>query len=189
MTLSESWDKSLCWAITDNRTPKESTQQVKAACQHADIVDHVQQGRGGLGVGQSSENWSSRKSGVRKRQQDVQRLSLKQNRGLKLKWESIGKRKISWKELWGMEASRISFLLRATYDVLPSPKNIQQWLNEDPSCPLCSTPATLRHILTGCKISLSQGTYTRRQPGTQMLCSKENCYTLKKWFRGPVSTT
>ena len=34
---------------------------------------------------------------------------------------SIEKRKISWKELWGMEA-RISFLLRANYDVLPLAK-------------------------------------------------------------------
>ncbi len=57
---------------------------------------------------------------------------------------------------------RISFLLRATYDVLPSPTNLQQWLGEDPSCPLCSSPATLRHIITDCKVSFSQGRYTWR---------------------------
>lgn len=72
-------------------------------------------------------------------------------------WEGIEKRKISWKDLWEMEAGRISFLLRATYDVLPSPKNLQQWLGEDPS-----SSATLRDILTGCKVSLSQGRYTWR---------------------------
>lgn len=59
-----------------------------------------------------------------------------------------------------MEANRISFMLRATYDVLLSPNNLQQWLGEDP---LCSSPASLRHILTGCKVSLSQGRYTWRQ--------------------------
>lgn len=37
-------------------------------------------------------------------------------------WEGIEKRKISWKYLWEIEAGMISFLLRATYDVLPSPK-------------------------------------------------------------------
>jgi len=31
---------------------------------------------------------------------------------------------------------------------------------EDPSCPLCSSPATLRHILTGCKVALSQSRIT-----------------------------
>ena len=64
--------------------------------------------------------------------------------------------------MWDMETSRISFLIRSTYDVLPTPTNLHQWLGEDPSCPLCSTPATLRHILVGCKVSLSQGRYTWR---------------------------
>ncbi|KAL1278284.1 hypothetical protein QQF64_024957 [Cirrhinus molitorella] len=36
------------------------------------------------------------------------------------------------------------------------------WLGKDPSCPLCTTPATLKHILVGCKTSLSQGRYTWR---------------------------
>ena len=55
MTLSESRDKSI-WAVGLSLTtgwkwtPKEETQQTKAALQHADIVGHVQQGRGGLGL-------------------------------------------------------------------------------------------------------------------------------------------
>ncbi|KAJ8409931.1 hypothetical protein AAFF_G00209720 [Aldrovandia affinis] len=61
-----------------------------------------------------------------------------------------------------MKGRQISFIIRATYDVLPTPKNLHQWLGEDPSCALCQTPATLRHILTGCKTSLSQGRYTWR---------------------------
>lgn len=61
-----------------------------------------------------------------------------------------------------MEAGRISFLLRATYDTLPSPTNLHQWLGKDPACRLYDMPATLRHIVTGCKVSLSQGRYTWR---------------------------
>ncbi len=61
-----------------------------------------------------------------------------------------------------MESSRQSFLICTTYNVLPTPKNLKQWLGKDPSCPLCSTPATPRHILTGCKVSLSQEWYTWR---------------------------
>ena len=61
-----------------------------------------------------------------------------------------------------MEASNISFIIRAVYDVLPSPKNLHQWYGEDSTCPLCPAPATLRHIMTGCKTSLSQGRYTWR---------------------------
>ena len=83
-------------------------------------------------------------------------------------WENLEHRKLTWKDLWEMEGSQISFIIRATYDVLPTPKNLNQWFREDPSCALCQTPATLRHILTGCKTSLSQGRYTwslEAQPG------------------------
>ncbi|KAJ8397352.1 hypothetical protein AAFF_G00439010 [Aldrovandia affinis] len=79
-----------------------------------------------------------------------------------MRWEGMERRKISWKELWEMEASNISFIIRATYDVLPSPKNLHQWYGEDPTCALCPTPETLRHIMTGCKTSLTQGCYTWR---------------------------
>ena len=83
----------------------------------------------------------------------MKRLSLKPDRGQWIKWESI----ISWKDLWGMTASRISFLLRSNYDILPSTKNLQQWLNEDPSFVRVNP-----HILTSCKISSPQGRYTWR---------------------------
>ena len=56
----------------------------------------------------------------------------------------------------------MSFIRRAVYDVLPSPKNLHPWYGEDPTCPLCPAPATLRHIRTGCKTSRSQGRYTGR---------------------------
>ena len=63
---------------------------------------------------------------------------------------------------WEMEGSQISVIIRAIYDVPPTPANLNQWFGEDLSCALCQTPATLRHILTGCKTSLSQGCYTWR---------------------------
>ncbi|MGH0147808.1 UNVERIFIED_CONTAM: hypothetical protein FKN15_025961 [Acipenser sinensis] len=47
---------------------------------------------------------------------------------------------------------------------------------EDPSCPLCSSPATLRHILTGCKVGLSQGRFTWRQMlGCLALALEDKC--------------
>lgn len=61
-----------------------------------------------------------------------------------------------------MEAKRISFIIRATYDILPTPSNLHQWMGEDPGCALCSRPGSLKHILTGCRASLTQGRYTWR---------------------------
>ena len=79
-----------------------------------------------------------------------------------MKWDGIAKKKISWSELWNMESNRLSFIIKATYDILPTPANLHLWLGEDPACSLCSTPAGLKHILVGCKTSLSQGRYTWR---------------------------
>jgi len=79
-----------------------------------------------------------------------------------MRWESVEQRKMGWQDLWPMEESRISFLIRPTYDVLPSPQNLNISVGEDPSCPLCSSPATLRHILTGCRVALSQGQFPWR---------------------------
>lgn len=43
--------------------------------------------------------------------------------------------------------------------MLPSPQNLQCWVQGDPTCPLCSDTDSLRHILSGSKISLSRGLY------------------------------
>ncbi|XP_067296059.1 cilia- and flagella-associated protein HOATZ isoform X1 [Pseudorasbora parva] len=66
--------------------------------------------------------------------------------------------------MWGMEANRLRFINRATYVVLPSPTNLHLWYGEDPACPLCAgaSPATPKHILVGCKTSLTQGRFTWR---------------------------
>lgn len=99
------------------------------------------------------------------RQEEVARCAKavsQAHQGQWMNWESMEKRKISWKDLWQIEAGRISFLLRATYNSLPSPTNLHQWLGKDPACRLYDMPATLRHIPTGCKVSLSQGRYTWR---------------------------
>ena len=77
-------------------------------------------------------------------------------------WEGLERRKLTWTQLWDMEASNISFIIRATYDVLPTPKNLQVWYGEDPTCALCPTPATVKHILAACNTSLTQGRYTWR---------------------------
>jgi len=44
---------------------------------------------------------------------------------------------------------RDQFSYQVNIDVLRSPQNLNHWVGEHPSCPLCSTRATLRHILTG----------------------------------------
>ncbi|KAK0156516.1 Retrovirus-related Pol polyprotein from type-1 retrotransposable element R2 [Merluccius polli] len=152
-------------------TPLAATEQAKAALRHKDIVGRVQEGRSGLGLGTSTPAWSKATTSQR-RQLVVQEIRQEEEarrcaqavaqakQGQWMAWEGVEKRKITWKELWEMEAFRASFTIRAAYDVLPSPANLCQWYAKDPKCPLCPSPATLKHILVGCKTSLTQGCYT-----------------------------
>ncbi|XP_052236077.1 uncharacterized protein LOC127847893 [Dreissena polymorpha] len=55
------------------------------------------------------------------------------------------------------------FMIRAVYDVLPTPANLQRWgLIETAECTLCGGRATLDHILSSCKEALAQGRYRWR---------------------------
>ena len=176
MTLTQSKDPVVRGAAPTVKTgrkwkPKEAVQQAQAALRHRDIVGQVQHGRGGLGLCTGNPAWSKASAGEQRKlvvkeihhQEELVRCTKavsQAKQGQWVNWESVEKRRLKWKDLWSMEASRIRFLIGATYDVLPSPQNLSQWLGEDPACPLCSSAGTLRHILSGCKVSLSQGRYT-----------------------------
>uniref|UniRef100_A0A3P9H1W7 Reverse transcriptase domain-containing protein n=1 Tax=Oryzias latipes TaxID=8090 RepID=A0A3P9H1W7_ORYLA len=178
MTLQDTCDSLVVQAAPILATgrkwaPKAATDLAKAALRHKDIVGCVQEGRSGLGLSSSAPSWRKANPAERRRLvvQEIRREEeaarcaqavAQAKQGQWMGWEGVEKRKFSWKDLWEMEASRASFIIRATYDVLPSPANLKQWYGEDPSCPLCQSPATLKHILVGCKTSLSQGRYTWR---------------------------
>ncbi|KAK9524409.1 hypothetical protein VZT92_016805 [Zoarces viviparus] len=194
MTLRDSRDKIISNAALPLATgrkwkPSNAVQQATSTLRHKDIVGQVQQGREGLGLTASEPTWRKATTSERRklvveevrREEEVARsakaVSLVKQ-GQWTLWEGVERRKISWRELWEMEATRISFIIRATYDVLPSPKNLHQWYGEDPSCALCPTPATLKHIMVSCKTSLTQGRYTWRH--NQVLKSLASAIDIKR---------
>ena len=72
-------------------------------------------------------------------------------------------RSLSWADIWQYEPLRLKFLLRSVYDVLPSPVNLCHWnLTDNPKCILCEKRGTLDHIMSSCKVALSQGRYRWR---------------------------
>lgn len=178
MTLNESRDTVVsnnAPALATGRKwrPAKAVEEAIAALKHADIVGHVQQGRGGFGLTATPPTWSKATAPERRKmvveevrhQEEAARWAKAVSLGKQgqwTRWDSVERRKISWKDMWAMEARQLSFSIRATYDVLPTPVNLHQWFGEEPGCALCSMPATLRHILTGCKTSLAQGRYTWR---------------------------
>ena len=78
-----------------------------------------------------------------------------------MRWE-VPERKLDDRELVNMSDSRFSFLIKAVYDLLPTPHNKHLWFGEEEGCELCGARGTLQHILTGCKVALCQGRYKWR---------------------------
>ena len=54
-----------------------------------------------------------------------------------------------------MEPKQLGFLIKAVYDILPTPVNLKLWgLSTSNLCKACGKIANLKHVLTGCQYSL-----------------------------------
>ena len=71
---------------------------------------------------------------------------------------------VSWKHLLVTSPRLTYFVIGATFDTLPSPTNLKRWhITTEADCSLCSVKVcTTAHVLSGCKVALSQGRYTFR---------------------------
>ena len=88
-------------------------------------------------------------------------------------------RKFGWKELWKWEPARTSFLIKSTYDVLPSQANLVRWgVATEKKCK-CGEYGTLRHVFSGCKLGQHGGRYTWRHDQVLRVISKALEYKLK----------
>ena len=148
MTITESKDPVIRSHVPSQNTGKKwsaknATLQAKSALHHSDIVGQVQSGRAGFGLGKRRTPWNKASPAERRKlvveeirqQEESDRRSKavsQVKQGQWMNWEGVERRKISWRDLWNMEAASLSFRIRASYDVLPTPANLNQWLGEDP---------------------------------------------------------
>ena len=170
MMLRESNDASIRQLPPRVRTARkwkaeEETDRAVAVMEHKDIVGYTQCGRAGLGSTSfkpfSKMNQKERRLAVTdqvKHQEAEQReVQLIQHsvQGQIKRWEEfVVERKVSWNEMWSWSASRMSFLLRSTFDTLPSPRNLVRWkLSDDDQCK-CGKTATMKHVLSNCGLAL-----------------------------------
>lgn len=108
-------------------TPSVASKRATAALKHRDIVGQVQQGRSGLGLGARTPAWN--KAPLYQRRKLVAEEIRRQEeatQGRWMNWEEVEKREIYWEDLWEMETFRASLTIKAAYDVLSSPKNLNQ---------------------------------------------------------------
>ena len=63
-----------------------------------------------------------------------------------------------------MEPKKLSFLIKAIYDVLPTPSNLHAWgLTTSDQCRAYRETASLKHILTGCEYALRSYTWRHNE--------------------------
>ena len=110
--------------------------------------------------------WDRRKAAVRqvrKMEAEIREVHLIQcaQQGQVTRWEEhVVERKIGWRDIWGWNTSRLSFLLRSTYNILPSPANLVRWKVQEVDKCWCGKLGTMKHILSSCHLALIR--YTRR---------------------------
>lgn len=75
-------------------------------------------------------------------------------------WEDVTSWTFIWADMWSTPQARLSFLIRATYNTLPSPRNLHIWYGVEEPCYLYSSSnPDLKYILSGCKAAFAQDRY------------------------------
>ena len=176
VTLEQSRDANIRGAGVEYRTGRkwkvaEDVEKAKSQLRLQEIAGIANIGREGVGLNKrvyysKASKWERRKlitQKVRENEEEQRRVRVvgmwKQGRWMK--WP-VEVRKITSQELWKMSEASIKFLVKSTYDLLPTPANKNTWFNTEEKCVLCGGNATLNHILSSCKQALAQGRYLWR---------------------------
>ena len=180
MMLRESKDEEVRSNPPDVRTARkwkaeEETDNIVSALEHRDIVGAGQCDKKGIGYNPFKPFTQMKPQDRRKAATGLVVTMEAERRDLHLiqcasqgqvtRWEEgIVERKIGWNEIWQWNTSRLSFLIRSTYDVLPSPANLVKWkIAEDDKCRCGHTPGTMKHTLSNCRLALNRYTWRHNE--------------------------
>ena len=100
---------------------------------------------------------------VRETEEDMRRVKMISlaKQGAHTRWE-VPEKRLSHREILSTSETSLKFLVKAVYDLLPTPSNKNIWFGSEETCKLCGGNGTLTHILSGCEVALGQGRYTWR---------------------------
>ena len=90
-------------------------------------------------------------------------------------WQKFMRRDMRWHSLLATSPRLVSFALGATFDTVASPANLKRWgLWESGHCGLCGYEfCDVKHVLSGCKVALTQGRYTYRHNAVLRVMANE----------------
>ena len=156
-------------------TPSDAIGEAESSLRFKEICGATQHGRAGLG--QQHHRWFSRQDALGSREMVTEEIRNLEEQKRQAKavgfakqcawanWEQAEPKKITWPSFFSIEPLRLSFLLRSTYDLLPTATNLKLWgMTDDDTCKYCGTSrATLAHTLSSCSKSLQKYTWRHNQ--------------------------
>ena len=116
---------------------KIAVENAKSALRMKEIIGTVANGKAGLGL--HPQCWWSKESTLNRRKmvsEEIHHLEEvrgfatavgQRKQGAWTKWESAKDRAVTWRDLKHMEPKKLSFLIKAVYDILPTPVNLHAW--------------------------------------------------------------
>ena len=175
--LKESRDQDISGKPPDVRTARKWKTEValmRSSLRWSMATSSVQPDRLGLGYGdfrpfRKMSERDRRKAAVgqvRKMEAEGREVHLIQcaQQGQVTRWEEhVVERKIGWSDVWEWNTSRLSFLLRSTYDVLPSPVNLVRWKVQEVDKCRCGKLGTMKYILSNCHLALNRYTWRHNE--------------------------
>ena len=151
-------------------TPAE-VKEAKSRLQMREITGIANQGKEGLGMRKRQYYSTSSKKvrrdmvvqTVRDKEEEKRMINMTglSQQGVNLKWE-VPQRHLTHAKIINTPEASLSFLVKAVYDLLPTPANKSKWFSKEETCMLCGGHGTLSHLLSGCRVALSQGRYKWR---------------------------
>ena len=174
--LDESTDTCISKAriVVDGGRKANTAEDIDAAksrLRMRDIVGVPNRGREGLGLTKAQYYHSSTKKDqramvtetVREMEEEKRKTKMVQlaKQGACTRWE-VPAKQLSHKDILENSTTNLKFLVKAVYDLLPTPVNKNAWFGTEEKCLLCGEESNLNHVLANCKVALSQGRYRWR---------------------------
>ena len=153
---------------------KHAVETAESSLKMKEVIGSVTTGRAGFGL--HSQKWWSKETTKNKRRmiseeihdfEESKRLAIavaQPKQGAWTRWENTKDRTITWSDIKQMEPKQLGFLIKAVYDILPTPVNLKLWgLSTSNLCKACGKIANLKHVLTGCQYSLRSYTWRHNE--------------------------
>ena len=149
-----------------------SVEDAKSRLRMKEIVGIPNKGKEGLGMNPRKYYSSSTKEErrtmvvdtIREAEEDRRRVKMASlaKQGAHTRWE-VPEKKLSHRDIISTSETSLMFLVKAVYDLLPTPSNKNIWYGGEETCKLCGEDGTLSHILSGCKLALNRYTWRHNQ--------------------------